>query len=135
MSVDKAGYVAMDIRNAVSIQSIKDRLAKAVVHAQIAVARRIQSDSQAFVPVLTGRLKDSSSIQVLPTISKALSIVRVVYDTPYAERQHNVPYNHPSLGFFGAAKYLSAPLEQNSSYYQALFELEVERYLRFDGDA
>jgi len=128
------GAFSVSVNANVKVKGLKNRLAAGAEFALKRVAERLLVDSQAFVPVLTGALKDSGTIEVQPTLRQAVSIVRVLYPIDYAERQHEVPYNHPSLGFYGAAKYLQKPLELFGNFYQRLFAFEMERYIELRGD-
>jgi len=128
------GSFAVTVNSRVKVRELKNRLADAAEHALVQVARRLLADSKAFVPVLTGALKDSGKVEIFPTLKQAVSMVRVVYDLEYAERQHEIPYNHPSLGFFGAARYLTKPLEMFGDFYQRLFTFEMQRYIDLKGD-
>lgn len=101
----------------------------AAEHAIRVVAEALLQDSQLFVPVLTGQLKDSGRVEEVPTIDQAIKVVRVVYgdlETVYARIQHEKPFNHPSLGFYGAAKYLEKPLMLNADFYAKLLVAEYE---------
>lgn len=102
---------------------------EAVRHALFVVARELWKDSKLYVPVLTGRLRDSGRVKESPySISDSIE-VRVIYGNEvvtWAIKQHEVPYNHPSLGFFGPAKYLDKPLQQNYGFYLSLFNTEVQ---------
>lgn len=93
------------------------------------VAQELLKDSRLFVPVLTGALHDSGYVEVMPTLSEARRVVRVIYPLSYAFKQHEIPYWHPSLGFYGAAKFLEIPLQRFASFYFALFAAEYERRL------
>jgi len=114
---------------------VKDTLRKAVLEALKTVAEALLSDSRAYVPVLTGDLLRSGRVEVIRHHKRfGTDQVRVVYGREqviiYAETQHEDPYNHPSLGFFGAAKYLTQPWQANLAFYQALFELVLFREMR-----
>lgn len=104
----------------------------AAAHALKVVAEELLRDSKLYVPVLTGALKDSGRVEELPTIDDALRVVRVIYgsaDVLYARIQHEKPFNHPSLGFFGPAKFLQEPLTRNAQFYGLLLVAEYELYL------
>ncbi len=105
----------------------------AAEHAIRVVAKELLADSKLFVPVLTGALKDSGRVEEIPTLDKAVRVVRVIYGdvmTLYARIQHEKPFNHPSLGLFGAAKFLEKPLIQNAQFYVRLLVAEYELYIK-----
>ena len=97
------------------------------------VARELLKDSKLYVPVLTGALKDSGRVEQAPSVSDAIRVFQTIYGdankVTYAIRQHDVAYNHPSLGMFGPAKYLERPLLQNYPFYQQLFRAEYQIYM------
>jgi hypothetical protein len=97
------------------------------------VAERLLADSRLYVPVLTGALRDSGIVEQTPSIGDAVATLRVRYNMPYAEIQHERPFNHPSLGFFGAARYLAIPLELYGRYYLELYRFECEEFIRRNG--
>jgi hypothetical protein len=88
--------------------------------ALVVVAREFLNDSKLYVPVLTGALKDSGHVEVAPSGDNE-RVVRVVYDVFYAWMQHERPFWHPSLGFYGAARYMELPLLRFADFYLALF--------------
>lgn len=103
-----------------------DRAANRALHV---VARELLKDSKLYVPVLTGALKDSGRVEEVPTLNDARRVVQTVYGNAqvlYAFIQHERAFNHPSLGFFGPAKYLEKPLLANYTYYQSLFIVEYQ---------
>lgn len=106
---------------------------RAIDHALEVVAKQLLRDSRLFVPVLTGRLRDSGRTESTPTVSDAVRAFQVVYGSEqvkYAFKQHEGFYRHPSLGFTGRARYLAKPLEKNYRFYQILFAAEYEVALR-----
>jgi len=112
-----------------NMQTLSRDMRTAVTHALSVVARELLQDARLYVPVLTGRLRDSGRVENMPTMSDAVVAFNVVYggdQIDYAIRQHEVPFNHPSLGFFGPAQYLEKPLRQNYQFYLALFTVEVQ---------
>ena len=113
---------------------MKDAIRAAAQAAWEEVAQEVLRDSFVFVPVLSGDLLRSGRIEVTHT-GFALQSVRisVVYGgnaIGYAETQHEDPYNHPSLGFFGAAKYLERPWTLNAVFYQELWKFAFDRALQ-----
>lgn len=109
-------------------------LPQAIDHALAVVARELLIDAKMHVPVLTGALKSSGRVEDMPDFDAAVRTVRVVFGDPflirYAAIQHEKPYWHPSLGFYGAAKFLEKPLEQNAVFYLELMRVEVERFIQ-----
>lgn len=104
----------------------------AAQHAIRVVAEELLRDSKLYVPVLTGALKDSGRVEEVPTLDDAVRVARVIYgnaDVLYARIQHEKPFNHPSLGFFGPAKFLEEPLIKNAEFYVLLLVAEYELYL------
>ena len=62
----------------------------------------------------------------------AAETVRVVYGSDavlYAKIQHDGEFHHPSLGFHGASKFLTTPVQLNLGFYMEVFTLEVQRRL------
>lgn len=112
------------------VDELKDAFIEAIDRALMVVAKELLKDSKLYVPVLTGQLKDSGRTHDLPDPPTGQSRrVQVVYgdsNVVYAWIQHETPFNHPSLGFFGPAKYLERPFLVNQSFYQALFVAEVQ---------
>jgi len=106
---------------------------EAADYALLVVANELLRDAQLYVPVLSGRLRDSGRVEDMPEPEGAhIRRVRVVYgnaDVMYAWIQHEVPYNHPSLGLYGPAKYLETPLMMNHNFYMSLFAVEYDLYL------
>lgn len=127
------GAFSVTIKNQLKIPELKKRLTAASEYALVQVANRLLADSRAFVPVLTGDLKDSGRVETMPTSDEAFRVIRVIYDMSYAEKQHEGDYWHPSLGYFGAAKYLAKPLELFGAYYIQLFEFEFKRHVEMGG--
>lgn len=113
--------------------ALKRGFSAATQFALLRVADRLLADSRMFVPVLTGALKDSGFVELLPTFDEAFHFVRVVYPLEYAETQHEDEWRHPSLGFYGAAKYLSKPMELYGSFYLELFTFEFDEYVEKHG--
>lgn len=96
------------------------------------VAQELLRDARLYVPVLTGQLRLSGRVEDVPTYDQALTVVRVRFGglgVPYAAIQHEKPFWHPSLGFYGPAKYLEKPLEENFEFYQNLFVAELSAIL------
>lgn len=127
------GKFEVDVSMLFDLKGLKAGFKAAAEHALRAIAERLLSDSRIFVPVLTGALKDSGHVEIMPTLNEAISAFRVVYDVSYAERQHEVEYRHPSLGFFGAAKYLEKPLTLFGEFYINLYTFEFDEYVRLHG--
>lgn len=127
------GSFSIDVSKKFSVREIKQGFADATQYALMRVAERLLSDSRQFVPVLTGALKDSGTVEIMPKIDDAFEMVRVTYPLDYAETQHEDEYRHPSLGMFGAAKYLAKPLEQFGSFYLELFTFEFDEYVERNG--
>lgn len=112
------------------LSELQGAFIEAIDRALIVVAEQLLKDSKLYVPVLTGQLRDSGRTHDLPDPPKGFERrVQVIYgdaDVIYAWIQHETPFNHPSLGFFGPAKYLEKPLTLNAAYYEQLFIAEVE---------
>jgi len=105
---------------------------EAANHAIRVVAKELLKDSRLYVPVLTGELLKSGRVEELPSLEDAVKVARVVYGSAnvvYAKIQHEKPFNHPSLGFFGPAKFLEKPLVDNGEFYQVLLATEYELFL------
>jgi len=111
------------------VKVTKKNVLDAVLFASRTVAERWLSDSKDYVPVLTGALKDSGYVARAKIAGSAAVRFSVFYNTRYAEKQHEEEFNHPSLGFFGRAAYLTKPLEANKDFYEQLFALAMKRYL------
>ena len=106
---------------------------RAASHAQRVVAHELLRDAALYTPVLTGALRDSGRVEDVPTFDQSVMAVRVVFgsfEVIYARIQHEKPFNHPSLGFYGAAKFLERPLLHNYAFYQQLFLVEYELAMR-----
>ncbi len=105
---------------------------RAVDQALEVVGYAIWRDSLLFVPVLTGALRDSAHLEFtrLPT-RRSVSLVYGDARIVYAWIQHEKEFWHPSLGYYGAAKYLTRPLIENADYYQALFTAELRHRTRW----
>lgn len=127
------GTFSLKFEPEIPVRKLKRGFQQAVEFALLKVANRLLADSRIYVPVLTGALKDSGKVELIPTLSDAVSYVQVTYNMDYAEKQHNVEYRHPSLGFYGAAKYLSKPLEAYGPFYMQLFTLEFDSYVEENG--
>ena len=129
--VDKAGTIALDLSAAFDGERLKGAFVKAAEAALLAVAEALLTDAYAFVPVLTGALRDNGRVERVPPPDPkdVVDVIRVVYDLPYAAVQHERHYRHPSLGFTGRALYLQKPFELNGRFYVALFEFEMARRL------
>ena len=116
------------------IKALRKHIVEASVAAWKVVAERLLFDARVFVPVLTGDLLRSGRVEVEPALRPGQApMVQVVFGSDlvvYAETQHEDPYNHPSLGFFGAAKYLERPWQINQAYYLDLWHLEFDRALK-----
>lgn len=98
---------------------------EAVQKALRAVADALLRDAYLYVPVLSGALRDSGRVQELVDGSRHVAqVVFGNFDVVYAEIQHEVEFNHPGLGFFGAAKYLEKPFINNYEFYRILFVTE-----------
>ena len=130
---DLSGQFKVDVNLLFDLKGLKKGFMAAAEAAMRAVAERLLSDSRIYVPVLTGALKDSGRVEVMPSFGEAVTAFRVVYDTGYAEKQHEVEYRHPSLGFFGAAKYLEKPLTMFGEFYIQLYTFEFNEYVRLHG--
>lgn len=127
------GTFSLNITENFPAKKLKKGFQAAAEFALHQVAERLLSDSRIFVPVLTGALKDSGKIVEQPSFGDAVEAVRVTYDLRYAEKQHEEEFRHPSLGFFGAAKYLTKPLEQFGDFYLRLYTFEFERFVAQNG--
>lgn len=129
----EAGTFSVRYKPDIQVRKLKRGMQAATEFALIKVAERLLADSRIYVPVLTGALKDSGKVELIPTLDDAVRYVQVTYNTDYAERQHEIPYRHPSLGFYGAAKYLTKPLEAYGPFYLDLFVLEFDSYVDENG--
>lgn len=127
------GSFSLDVSKKFPVRKLKQGFADATQYALMRVAERLLADSRQYVPVLTGALKDSGTVEVMPKIDDAFEMVRVTYPLDYAETQHEDEYRHPSLGFYGAAKYLAKPLEQFGAFYLELFTFEFDEYVERNG--
>ena len=124
------GSFSIDWKTNIDFSKVTEDIAKAAQHASRLVAEKWLFDSKDFVPVLTGRLKDSGRVERRRLKEDAANFVYgVIYETPYATKQHEEEFQHPSLGFFGAAKYLTKPLAANKDFYMTLFTLAMRRFL------
>ncbi len=113
-------------------RQIRGALISAINGAFVVVANALLEDSRPYVPVLTGALQDSGRLEAVKGFLDQTDIVKVVYGSAavnYAYRQHEEPFNHPSLGFYGAAQYLQLPYTLNRGFYAELFRFEVESRL------
>lgn len=114
------------------IAELRHKASLAAESALRAVARELLADTRLYVPIFTGALKDSGRVEEF-TLTDAIRVARVVFgDTQkvvYAAIQHEVPFNHPSLGYYGAAKYLERPLQANLRFYLLLFAAEYQAAL------
>lgn len=129
----EAGTFSVRFKPDIPVRRVKRGAQQAMEYALVKVAERLLADSRIYVPVLTGALKDSGKVELIPTLDQAVRYVQVTYNTDYAERQHEIPYRHPSLGFYGAAKYLTKPLEAYGPFYLELFVLEFNSYVEENG--
>lgn len=114
------------------IQDLKSDLRTQIQRGLREIAQQLLIDSRPFVPVLTGDLQRSGRVEVEAFSIDDFEIARVVYGSAivaYAYRQHEEEFNHPSLGFRGAAKYLERPFALNQRYYFELFRLRLGKYL------
>lgn len=127
------GSFSVNVTKKFPLRALKVGFAAATDYALKRVAERLLSDSRQFVPVLTGALKDSGFVEVMPDVDLAFSMVKVIYPLPYAETQHEDEYRHPSLGFRGAAKYLQRPLDLFADFYFELFAFEFDEYVEKNG--
>ncbi len=127
------GTFTLSITENFPAKKLKKGMTAAAEFALRQVAERLLSDSRIFVPVLTGALKDSGRIEEQPSFGDAVKAIRVLYDLRYAEKQHEDEFRHPSLGFFGAAKYLTKPLELFGDFYLQLYVFEFERFVAQNG--
>ncbi len=116
-----------------AVADMKKELRDAVSEALRVVAHALLVDSRAFVPVLSGKLLDSGRVERVEGLANGIVYWRVVYGNdliPYALTQHEDPYNHPSLGFFGRARYLQRPWELNKRFYHELFQLVLRQRIQ-----
>lgn len=127
------GTFTLKITENFPVKKLKAGFVAAAEFALHQIAERLLSDSRLFVPVLTGALKDSGKVEEMPSFGDAVKIVQVTYDLHYAEKQHEEEFRHPSLGFFGAARYLTKPLELFGDFYLQLYTFEFERYVAQNG--
>lgn len=130
------GTVSLTFELDLHVEAIKKRFLSAVKGAQGVVARALLADAYAYVPVLTGALRDSGRVEHIPTLDDSIVWTRVVFgsdpDVLYAEYQHQEYLRHPSLGFRGRALYLQKPFDANARFYLALYELELQNRLASD---
>ena len=91
----------------------------------IECCRDLKLESQAEVPVDTGKLKNSARIY---NNSDANTIsYSVGYETPYAIYQHeNIEFNHPNGG---KSKFLEDPFKRNQQKYQTKIASAVKKKL------
>jgi hypothetical protein len=104
----------------------------ALDQALLSVGSAILRDAKLYVPILTGALKDSGKVS-LDIWSNSSQGVRISFgsaDVVYAQIQHDKEFWHPSLGFYGAAKYVSKPLMANMYFYTWMFMFELKRWNR-----
>ena len=127
------GSFSINVTKKFPLRALRKGFAAATEYALKRVADRLLSDSRQFVPVLTGALKDSGFVEVMPTVDQAFAMVKVIYPLDYAETQHEDEYRHPSLGFRGAAKYLQKPLDLYTDFYFELFAFEFDEYVERNG--
>lgn len=127
------GSFSLVVNKKFPLRNIKAGFSEAVRYALTRVAERLLADSRQYVPVLTGALKDSGTVEIMPKIDDAFEMVRLSYPLDYAETQHEDEYRHPSLGFYGAAKYLAKPLEQYGAFYFELFTFEFDEFVERNG--
>lgn len=127
------GEFRININKNFDLKGLREGFALAAQAALKQVAERLLADSRIFVPVLTGQLKDSGYVEQLPTLSAAVVKLQAVYSMPYAEKQHEVEYRHPSLGFFGAALYLEKPLQLFGEFYKELYLFEFNDFVKRNG--
>lgn len=114
------------------VSKMSDSMADVINDALLATAQLLLEDSRPYVPVLTGDLQDTGRVEVVKRFLGQTDIVKVVYGSEavqYAYRQHEESFNHPSLGFTGAAKYLLIPYQTNRRFYLEFFSNEVESKL------
>lgn len=84
----------------------------------------ILDESQKLVPVDTGVLKDSGTVQS----NKREQSVTISYNTPYARKQHeDNTLNHPKGG---QAKYLERPFDEKSGEAESYIVDELQKILR-----
>ena len=84
----------------------------------------ILGESQKLVPVDTGVLKDSGTVQS----NKREQSVTISYNTPYARKQHeDNTLNHPRGG---QAKYLERPFNEKVGEAEGYIANELQRILR-----
>lgn len=124
------GKFSLQWKHNIDLTKVGNLMANAAEHASRTVAETWLEDSRNYVPVLTGALKDSGYVERVrfkSTLSRY--VYQVVYDKEYATAQHEEEFNHPSLGFFGKAKYLSKPFEQNKAFYMELFAKSMKRFI------
>lgn len=132
------GTIALTFDLDLQVEDVRRRFKSAVKGAQGVVARALLADAYAYVPVLSGALRDSGRVEHIPTLDDSIVWTRVVFgsnpDVLYAEYQHEEDLRHPSLGFKGRAKYLQKPFDANSRFYLALYELELSNRLNSDDE-
>ena len=77
---DLSGQFKVDVNLLFDLKGLKKGFMAAAEAAMRAVAERLLSDSRIYVPVLTGALKDSGRVEVMPSFGEAVTAFRVVYD-------------------------------------------------------
>ena len=133
---------------AVEIERLVEAAPVAAQRALFVVAQELLRDSKLYVPVQSGKLRDSGKAEImlspmaaegvgtvipLPTSNDAIRVCRVIYGSEavkYAALQHDKSFRHPGLGFTGPAKYLEKPMLANYKFYQALFVTEFQLALK-----
>lgn len=130
---DTSGKFEIDVKTLFNLDELKKGFEEAAEYALEKVAERLLADSRIYVPVLTGALKSSGHVEKMPTTDDAVKSFRVIYDMSYAEKQHEEEFRHPSLGFFGAAKYLEKPLDLFREFYIELYTFEFNEYVERHG--
>lgn len=131
----ESGTITLDVSfelGGKGLIDLSDRIKAAASAAMRAVAEALLADSRAFVPILSGKLLDSGRIEEIPNLDTGSIHYRVVYGNDavmYAKTQHDDAYNHPSLGFFGRARYLAKPMELNGRYYAELATLVMRQHM------
>lgn len=122
------GFSNFDIRKKLNIPELGDAIVEIAVKGQKKLAEEILADSQKKVPVDTGTLQRSGTVQTKDNITT------ISYNTPYAAKQHeDTTLDHSeSLRKHeqGEAKYLERPFNEKSSKLEEYIRKEVNRALK-----
>lgn len=103
---------------------IADAVRKAALRGITAAGEHLLAESRSLVPLEEGTLERSGEV----VVDEANLRATVVYDTPYAVRQHEeLDYQHAPGR---EAKYLERPFNAERDTMQALIAAQIRRALR-----